>query len=1008
MNEALTIFAINIHGATSKTEDDNFISLCNKYNIIILTEIKHTYPMSVPGFKCIRSKVMPNEENRGGVIVMIHAGLWPKMCNISVEPDQVWFSLSHVPNIVIGAVYITPRDSPYYKPESLAIIQEKIDENKERKIVIIGDLNSRMRNIQMFNNEENDLFYEQNPDQNTNENGKDLLTFCKEHKLIPVNHMNHKNIICDGGLTYKKGPNWISQLDWALCSETAMENISALKIERNHNLPTDHAGLSLSLSKLNTPIQSVLTRAKELGAYPSQTENGNKNCSTAIPMHTIDVRKFTANLPKIDDIWQNIAEQNNMDKISDDIVQKLYETSYKSKNKNETQLKAAPRNAAERWNNILAQKNPKELWAAINWKGSMEKTDQAKNKPSDKEFCSHFEKLLNPEEHRNQEEYIPTRNTYIPVLDDPIEPDEVDNCIKRLKTSKAPGPDGIAPGILKHLPDDWIILLTFVYNAIFNQNYPLAWSIAKVFTIFKKGDSSDPSNYRGISIMSAIAKVYDSIISNRFNLWYKPHEEQAGAQKNRGCEEQILTVRLLIDIARKTKETLYIAFIDYEKAYDRLNRKKLYKRLDDLGCGTKFLMAIQKSMEAKGCIGNESFNTCIGTKQGGATSCNTFTCHIDPTIEAVKAVGPDGWLGETHILLFMDDTVIFATSRNKLHQKLTYLKTSADDLGMRIHPTKSKYMCINSNDSTPFKLDNIQIDQTNNYMYLGAPISDSEIEEQIENQLKQKQAHILKFTSFLSKNSDSPFPVKKKVWESALNSAIFYSCETWLTNNLQTIEKSYMSTIKQMLSVRQTTCHDIIQLELGIGNAKSLVQDRQAKYLNKLMERQRGTYIQRTIDLAISKKTKMGKQITSLKNNNTMYKEKYILNLKEKVRQSDRTKRKEYCTLNPELKPHTIYKNPTLPEHHRIGFTRMRLSSHHLRIETGRWSRIQRENRLCQCTQGIQTEEHVLLKCNKTAHLRENIEGIQSCSNLVEFYERPNQKEIAELCYKTLKVVHEL
>ena len=59
------------------------------------------------------------------------------------------------------------------------------------------------------------------------------------------------------------------------------------------------------------------------------------------------------------------------------------------------------------------------------------------------------------------------------------------------------------------------------------------------------------------------------------------------AQKHRGCEEQILTVRLLIDIARKTKETLYIAFIDYEKAYDRLERIKFYKRLDQLGCGSK-------------------------------------------------------------------------------------------------------------------------------------------------------------------------------------------------------------------------------------------------------------------------------------------------------------------------------------------------------------------------------------------------------------------------------------
>ena len=509
--------------------------------------------------------------------------------------------------------------------------------------------------------------------------------------------------------------------------------------------------------------------------------------------------------------------------------------------------------------------------------------------------------------------------------------------------------------------------------------------------------------------MSAIAKVYDSILSVRFNLWYKPHQEQAGAQKHRGCEEQILTVRLLIDIARKTKETLYIAFIDYEKAYDRLDRRKFYNRLDQLGCGSKFLKAIQRSMEAKGCIGNETFDTCIGTKQGGGTSCNTFTCYVDPTIEAVKRGGPDGWLGDTHILLFMDDTVIFATSRDKLQEKLNRLKNSTDSLSMIIHPNKSKYMCVNSNDTTPILLGNVIINPTDKYVYLGAPILNSEIEQQIELQLQQKQAHLLKFTSFLTKNCDSPFHVKRTVWDSALNSAIFYSSETWLTNNLQIIEKSYMSTIKQMLSVRQTTCHDTIQIELGIANAKSLVKDKQVKYLNKLRNRREGdTYLQRTIDLAIKKKTKMGKQINNLMKSNTSYKKEYLRSVQQRVRAATSTKRKEYYNLNPKLQENPIYRNPNIPEYNRISFSRIRLGSHHLKIKTGRWSRISRENRLCQCNEGIQSEEHVLLKCKLTEHLRTNSEEIKNCANIKELFECVNQSELAKLCYQVLKTYEQL
>ena len=65
-----------------------------------------------------------------------------------------------------------------------------------------------------------------------------------------------------------------------------------------------------------------------------------------------------------------------------------------------------------------------------------------------------------------------------------------------------------------------------------------------------------------------------------------------------------------------------------------------------------------------------------------------------------------------------------------------------------------------------------------------------------------------------------------------------------------------------------------------------------------------------------------------------------------------------------------IYCNRSfVPEFPRLAVTRLRLSSHYLRIETGRWSRLPQENRLCKCGQ-CQTEEHVLLNCKLTESLR--------------------------------------
>ncbi len=140
------------------------------------------------------------------------------------------------------------------------------------------------------------------------------------------------------------------------------------------------------------------------------------------------------------------------------------------------------------------------------------------------------------------------------MLDDPISEAEVCDKINRMSPETAPCTDGIPLGTFRYLTDQWIWLLTFLLNLIFLGTYPEAWCLAMFFTIFKKGLSCIPGNYRGISILNALCKLYDGILNKHFILWFKPDIEQAGAQEGRGCIEQLLTLRLLIDCARKTKK----------------------------------------------------------------------------------------------------------------------------------------------------------------------------------------------------------------------------------------------------------------------------------------------------------------------------------------------------------------------------------------------------------------------------------------------------------------------
>ena len=98
---------------------------------------------------------------------------------------------------------------------------------------------------------------------------------------------------------------------------------------------------------------------------------------------------------------------------------------------------------------------------------------------------------------------------------------------------------------------------------------------------------------------------------------------------------------------------------------------------------------------------------------------------------------------------------------------------------------------------------------------------------------------------------------------------------------------------------------------------------------------------------------------------------------------------------------HTVY-TTDVPERDRKAFTQLRLGSHRLKIETGRWSRISRENRLCSCGQ-IQTECHVLLSCPVNEYLRQQYPHLDFSDLLALMDGEPHY--VAAFCFKVLRSV---
>ena len=313
----------------------------------------------------------------------------------------------------------------------------------------------------------------------------------------------------------------------------------------------------------------------------------------------------------------------------------------------------------------------------------------------------------------------------MPILGDPITIADVQSVIdQQLKAGKGARPDGVSPGVFKLLPGEWVMFLCTLMNSIFLTGYPMNWAPARLIMLFKKGNRLDCDNYRGISVINSAAKVYDYVLNNRLMSWYKPYREQAGAQPKRSCIEHIVALRLIIGHCVRKKLQLYVAFIDFSKAYDRVPRGKLFNVLKSLGCGVTMILALMSMYSVTTSIlGSTTITASIGVRQGTPTSCFLFVMFVDMLIRKMKQqCGDDGFLKWLHVLMLMDDTVIMATSRERLTEKLKYLEEYCDEYGMLVNESKTKFMAIlgSDDDRQPIQLPSFTVRHCDSYTYLGA------------------------------------------------------------------------------------------------------------------------------------------------------------------------------------------------------------------------------------------------------------------------------------------------
>ena len=142
--------------------------------------------------------------------------------------------------------------------------------------------------------------------------------------------------------------------------------------------------------------------------------------------------------------------------------------------------------------------------------------------------------------------------------------------------------------------------LVQLFNKIYQSSqFPKTWKEAYITTLHKKGSKHDAANYRPISITICFGKLFKGILNTRLMHFMEDsnisHPFQGAFTKGHRGTDHIFVANTIIDQAKQLGHPLYAAFIDLQKAYDRVSRPLLFRKMVISGLGPKFCTLVENT-----------------------------------------------------------------------------------------------------------------------------------------------------------------------------------------------------------------------------------------------------------------------------------------------------------------------------------------------------------------------------------------------------------------------------
>ena len=238
----------------------------------------------------------------------------------------------------------------------------------------------------------------------------------------------------------------------------------------------------------------------------------------------------------------------------------------------------------------------------------------------------HYERLLNVEFPWNPEDL--SEESPVEGPSEPITLEMITKAISKMASGKAAGPSGIVAEMPKPVGEAGAVEVCDLIEDIISEGcIPTDWQESFIVNLYKgKGDALNRGNYRGLKLIEQVMKVLERVVVGLIRQRVEIDEVQCGFMSGHGTTDAIFIVRQLQEKHLAANKPLYMAFVDLEKAFDRVPRDVIWWAMRKLGIDewlVRLVQSMYKDVRSRVRVGNgysEEFGVGVGVHQGSVLS----------------------------------------------------------------------------------------------------------------------------------------------------------------------------------------------------------------------------------------------------------------------------------------------------------------------------------------------------------------------------------------------------